>query len=75
MAIADLWSDALMSSKAVDLETLNNSNGKTIGIDYSIWLHRVCENGAVGVLRHPPVVSRAVVRLSSSTVGSQHYCK
>jgi hypothetical protein len=27
------------------------------------------------VLRHPPVVSRAVVRLSSSTVGSQHYCK
>jgi hypothetical protein len=42
MTVNDFWSDTLMSSKAVDLEILINSNGKTIGIDFSIWLHRGC---------------------------------
>ena len=49
MTVVDLWSYALKGSKAVHPVALNKLNGKTVGIDISIWMHRLCATDAVAL--------------------------
>ncbi len=62
MTVQDLWSHALKGAKAVEPVKLHQLNGATIGIDVSIWLHRVCALDDVALCmtcqpRYPPTAA------------------
>ncbi len=59
MTVTNLWSYALKSVKAVTPTNFTDLNGKTIGIDISVFLHRVCASETVALCmlcqpRYPP---------------------
>ena len=66
MTVADLWSYALKSAKGAKPTNFTELNGKTIGVDISILLHRVCATEAVALCmccqpQYPPTNAISVL--------------
>jgi hypothetical protein len=49
MTVNDFWSYALKVSKAVEPVIFSSLNGKTVGVDVSVWMRRLCATDAVAL--------------------------